>query len=221
MKSLLCILFACAAPACFAQEPESAVQVHLATFVGTGISGRAAEMSNGALMANFSIPIQFRKQWYVIPEVYGGAFRSPRYPNKVGYFFESYPRIRHEAKGVRLGKGFKTQFPRFIFQVSVGAELLWIYEPCCYKISKFSESYGEKLYRTYAIPAQLDARFQLNKKGSAFLIFNARGDFNGHRSFGSLNMGIDFRLLPIGLNQRKHPAELKVLPRSLSTHLNQ
>jgi hypothetical protein len=195
MRSLIFTLFIVAAPICYAQTNEPAVQIHMAGFLGTGITGRAAEMTNGALMGSFSLPIQFRKQWYIIPEIYGGAFRSPKCPEKVGYFFESYPRIRHNAYGLRLGKGLKTQSPRLTFQLSLGAELLHIYEPCCFKTSKFSESYDEKLYRTYALPAQVEARFQLGKKGNTFWIFNGRYDINNHRSFGSLNTGLDIRLL--------------------------
>lgn len=197
MRNLLFTLFAYAISNCFAQTHEPFVRLHMAASLGIGITGRAEEMSNGALMANFAMPIEFRKQWYVIPELYGGAFRSPKYPNKVGYFFESYPRIRHKVYSVRIAKGLKTEFPKFTFLMSVGAESLLIFEPCCYQISKFSQSYGEKLYRTIGIPAQLETRFQINKRGNAFLNFNARYDINKHRNFGSLNTGLDVRFLSL------------------------
>ncbi|GHB67458.1 hypothetical protein [Persicitalea jodogahamensis] len=199
MKKLLFILFAFATTTCHAQkqEQEPAVRVHLASSFGLGISGRSKEITGGAFMASLAIPVEFRHQWYLISEVYGGAFRSPKYPKKVGYFFESYPRIRYEAYGIRLGKGIKTIYPEFTLRMSVGADVLLVHEPCCYSISKFSEGYDEKLYRTYAIPAQLDARFRLNKRETAFLTFGGRWDANGRRPFGSLNTGVEFRLFSL------------------------
>ncbi len=185
------------ASVCQAQEASPTFRVHLATSLGLGISGRASQMTGGALMASLALPLEFRNQWYIIPEVYGGAFRSPKYPNKVGYFLESYPRLRHEAYGIRLGKGIKSNYPEVSMRISVGANLLLVHEPCCFSSGKFYSYYDEVLYRTYSVPVQFDARFRLSKKERSFLVLTGRWDTNGHRPFGSLNAGLETRLFAL------------------------
>ena len=175
MKTYLLLVSLAVAPRCQAQDKKHTFRIHLATTFGVGISGKAEEMNNGAFMASLALPLEFGKQWYLIPEVYGGAFRTPRYPDKIGFLFSSYPRLRHEAYIVRLGKGVKGVTPELSFRLSIGTGLLLVHEPCCIKYGKFSTTHEEVLYRTWVVPAQLDMRFRLTKREKSFLVFGGLG----------------------------------------------
>lgn len=195
MKVYLLILLLLAGYLCQAQDKRHVFCIHLAPSLGVGLSGRTEEMTGGALMAALALPLEFGKQWYLIPEAYIGDFRSPMYPYKVGFLIASYPILHHNAYAVRLGKGFKFKvtIPQISFRFSAGVGLLLVHEPCCVYFNP-SRSYHEMLYRTWVVPVQLDMRFRLTKKEKSFLVFGCRWDANGRRAFGSLNAGLQTRL---------------------------
>ncbi len=150
-------------------------------------------------MGALALPLEFGKQWYLIPVAYIGDFRSPKYPYKVGAWFPYYPLLHHQAYAVSLGKGFKFKgtIPQVSFRFSAGVGLLLVHEPCC-EILNRNTSYDEVLYRTWVIPAQLEMRFRLTKKEKSFVVFGGRWDTNGRRPFGSLNAGLEMRLWSMG-----------------------
>jgi len=177
-------------------EREPFVRVYFAVSMGIGIPGQTSVISGGPLMGQMTIPLRFRHNWFIIPEAYGMAFRSPKFPEKRGLIFESYPRHLHQMYGLRFGRSFAPPDNGFSILPSVGIDYFQVDEPYLVKTGGliFPTKLEYKTYALYAIPIQIDLRFQKKRESFAAFAIGVRYNKNDRRPFGSISAGMELDL---------------------------
>ncbi|GHB67473.1 hypothetical protein [Persicitalea jodogahamensis] len=198
MKQAFLLMILAVATCGYAQEAkvepdEPFIRVYLTASLGMGISGQTSVMSGGPLMALATLPLRFRHNWFLIPEAYGGAFRSPKFPDKTGFIIHTYPRYRHQMYGMRFGRSFAPPDNGFSVLPSIGIDYLQIEEPY-FRMGNYRRELEHNIYRLYAIPIQVDLRFQKRRDSYAAFAIGMRVNKNNRRSFGSLTAGVEFKL---------------------------
>lgn len=204
MKKTFLLLCVGVTSLCKAQQKEYELSAHIRnpsitlymTFApGVGIPGINSEIEPAPLMEQITLPLRFRHNWFLIPEAYGGAFRTSKFPRKIGGLFPIYPRARHRMYGIRFGRSFAPPDNGFSILPSIGLDYMQINEP--YQIEPGSALFrdiGYNIYRLYAIPIQVDLRFQKKRESYAAFAIGMRYNKNSRHSFGSLTAGIEFKL---------------------------
>lgn len=108
---------------------DSFITVYMTGSIGMGLSGQPSVLSGAPFMGLMTLPLRFRSNLFLIPEAYGGAFRSPKFPDRRGLLIPVYPRYRHQLYGVRFGRSFAPPNNGFSVLPSIGINYLRIDEP--------------------------------------------------------------------------------------------
>ncbi len=202
MKIIFLLLLMSLATFCQSQDIETEnqpyfrdpfVTVYMTGSIGMGLSGQPSVLSGAPLMEQATLPLRFRHNWFIIPEVYGGAFRSPKFPARKRSLIPTYPRYRHQMYGMRFGRSFAPPDNGFSVLPSIGIDFLRIEEPY-YRTGNSGRDLEYKIYRLYAIPIQVDLRFQQRRDSYAAFAIRMRFNKNNRRPFGSLTAGVEFKL---------------------------
>lgn len=200
MKRIVLLLFVGLITRCYGQETEVPtrepfVRVYLAASLCVGFrTMQASPIQGGPVIGQATLPLRFRHHWFLIPEAYGGAFRSPKFPDKHGLIFASYPRYSHQLYGIRLGRSFALPDNGFSVLPSVGIDYLQTEDPYLGAGGFFGRSIEYNTYRLYSIPFQIDLRFQKKRESYAAFAIGMRYNKNAHRPFGSISVGVELDL---------------------------